>query len=1553
MKNAMNAPVIRSLGTNPSGDQLDVVEWDGKPHLRRVSSARTQDLALLMALGTSASIALPSAWGDTDDGRAWSVRPWIEGQLFDEAASRSTPDELARLVDDLLAALAELHASGWLHRDIKSENIIVDAAGKPHLIDLELSALAGSSASAGTAGHMAPEVLQGRAASPSTDLFALGATIAYATCGGDPVTTMGSMPAQGFWDASGADAGRLPEALAPLVRACVRRRPEDRPSSARAAQRLLPFADRPLPDLALPFLAGRRRWLSEWRTACQTRAGLHVLTVDDERDVAPLTEAVHTALSVGGRAPSQVSLADALSLEHEHGETTTLLALESDAEANELTLALRALSSALRAVVICRTDQLAATGPRLDEITLTHHAWPPVPLEALADVLAEITGGAHAAASEALAVDAHTRTGGRWAELARLIEHAERDGVLARGHRAWDVHLDVWPEQADVPHAAATAGDAFEEAVVAARAWLGDVEIATLASIVDGAEDDVLAVLARRRDTRAATLTDDARVRLGRRCADWLHRSGQRARADVIEASTAATTTSAAALLERAERARLAGRLADARRVASLVARRWDSGPDRELAAALVARLDLAMGSARHVIDALEQDWSPLGDAPPPIRVVALLAAQQAGDRERAADIAATLADERDDTARAWGIFGSAYASFLDGNFEDTLATLATGEPHARPPECDVAMRNLEGVALARIDGRRQEALAALRAASDLARTHGDAAGQARAALNLADVHRREGDRGAEHDQLQQAARGFARAGHVMGRAIALNNLGVLQRDLGDVTQALALLSEALMLRRRAADAQGAVVTAISMMLATLDAGMVGAAIVVGERAIDEAVSGDYSHIIEFARGRIAWAYALAGATDEATEALASTKPQTLAHELGQALVAFARDDTEDARMWSARALSRAIEEERLADTLRVAALVLALTPDHDEARMAFQAAAERSDLRAAEASWRRSRAGTDPLELQEMHEAFERAGRLDLARAVALELADRHHAAGRVPARRAALSSATESADALVDGLTNEQRTGTLERLQRLAGGAAHGPRDGALDLGWFVSCNRRMATEDDLDGLLLSIVDMALGATGAQRGLLVLLGENSEIDVHAARGLEGAGTAEHISSTVVRGAVESGKTIVTTDALTDDRFSSSASIPRFHLRSVVCAPLPSGDGLRGALYVDDAETANMFDEADMRVVSALADQAAVAIAQLRRRAKVESLTVALSQRVASQEEELVRSRRLLRRSGRATPAAGIIGESDAIQRVFHLIDKLGPTDLPVLVTGPTGAGKDLVARALHARSPRADQALIVENVAAIPASLLETEFFGHARGAFTGADRARSGLFKEADGGTFVLDEIAEMPLELQAKLLRVLESGEYRPIGARATETTDARIIACTHRDLHKRVMSDDFREDLFYRLNVAEIRVPSLAERLDDIPLLAEHALMRLNAKHASSKRMTSEVMAALAARTWPGQVRELFNEVGRLYYLCGDVVDDASWIRAARETARGDDVPLDLATVERTAIERALETTNGNKERAAALLGISRAGLYAKLKRHAADDASTQ
>lgn len=295
-----------------------------------------------------------------------------------------------------------------------------------------------------------------------------------------------------------------------------------------------------------------------------------------------------------------------------------------------------------------------------------------------------------------------------------------------------------------------------------------------------------------------------------------------------------------------------------------------------------------------------------------------------------------------------------------------------------------------------------------------------------------------------------------------------------------------------------------------------------------------------------------------------------------------------------------------------------------------------------------------------------------------------------------------------------------------------------------------------------------------------------------------------------------------------------------------------------------------------------------------------------------------------------------------GIVAESETLRNLFRQAFRVAPTSAAVLLTGESGTGKEIFARLIHARSNRASGPMVTVNMGAVPEQLAESELFGHEKGAFTGADTSRAGRFEEADGGTLFLDEIGELPLSLQPKLLRVLETGEFRRIGGTTDRRANVRVIAATNRDLEREVTAGRFREDLFYRLNVFPLRIPPLRERREDIIPLAELFL------GPWKKRLSPAAARLLAAWSWPGNARELRNVVERAAILAdGDMILPEDLPDALRNAPRSDrpdapDRPL-MEEAQRRAIREALEKTGGNRTKAAQLLGISRRSLIYKLR----------
>jgi DNA-binding NtrC family response regulator len=333
---------------------------------------------------------------------------------------------------------------------------------------------------------------------------------------------------------------------------------------------------------------------------------------------------------------------------------------------------------------------------------------------------------------------------------------------------------------------------------------------------------------------------------------------------------------------------------------------------------------------------------------------------------------------------------------------------------------------------------------------------------------------------------------------------------------------------------------------------------------------------------------------------------------------------------------------------------------------------------------------------------------------------------------------------------------------------------------------------------------------------------------------------------------------------------------------------------------------------------------------------------------------RRALERTQLARENRLLReRIEREYGLAGIVGGGPAMKRVFETLRKVAPTDLTVLVRGESGTGKELVAQALHELSPRRERPFVAVNCAAIARELVESELFGHERGAFTGADARRAGRFEAANGGTLFLDEVGDMPPATQAKVLRVLQERRFERLGGTTPIEVDVRIVAATHRNLEAEVAAGRFRDDLYYRLRVVEIALPPLRERREDVPTLSQRLLAQVAERHGRApKSLTPAALAALARHSWPGNVRELRNALERAAVLCeGDAIDASDLPLDAAAQLPLDDPSVSFSDAKRRATEeferayllRALRAHDGNISRTADAIGMVRQSLQQKMR----------
>lgn len=526
------------------------------------------------------------------------------------------------------------------------------------------------------------------------------------------------------------------------------------------------------------------------------------------------------------------------------------------------------------------------------------------------------------------------------------------------------------------------------------------------------------------------------------------------------------------------------------------------------------------------------------------------------------------------------------------------------------------------------------------------------------------------------------------------------------------------------------------------------------------------------------------------------------------------------------------------------------------------------------------------------------------------------------------------------------------------------------------------MLEINKWLNSVLDANAVLQRALDAAIELTRAERGFVLLLDElpsGPSFRVAVSRHLDRAcldhppdgeaasmrqGSAliadeqARFSRAIAERVVTSGTPVVTANALEDERFRTQRSVHAMKLRSVLCVPVVSPEATLGALYLDNRMERSRFDQQDLQVLLAFADQVAIALhnarlhavlAQRNRELELERRRVEeLVQSQAAELERLaheVESRK--RTFDRRYDYGRILGAGPAMQRLFALLDRVIETDLPVLIEGESGTGKELVARAIHTNDKRRSGPLVCINCAAMPETLLEAELFGYQKGAFTGADRNRDGLFVQAQGGTLFLDELGELPLTMQAKLLRVLQEREVRPLGSDRVIPIDVRLVSATNRRLRDEVVASRFREDLFYRVCGVEIALPPLRQRREDIPTLVQHFL-RTAAERLGRRvpDLTRQALDRLSAHSWPGNVRQLEHVVTRALALTD----------SSRITLADLDLPAEQAaspTLDRRSFElresehiaQALAANRFNVSLVSRLLGIPRATLFRKMKRY--------
>jgi serine/threonine-protein kinase PknK len=878
---------------------------------------------------------------------------------------------------------------------------------------------------------------------------------------------------------------------------------------------------------------------------------------------------------------------------------------------------------------------------------------------------------------------------------------------------------------------------------------------------------------------------------------------------------------------------------------------------------------------------------------------------------------------------RAWVVLGRHEEAVAAAILDDDSPALRAG------------MLEHGGVAKSYL-GRPDEARRDLAAAAALYADMNDPRAELRALSFRAFVDYRSG-------RTAAAAEGYERALALAERCDARDKIVNLAASLGAAHHQLGRWGDALRgyergLRAAVAIGDRAQEVMIGFNLAKLhgDIGMIDRAQIAAARLVDLATRLGMTFFAAAARavtGEVAFA---AGRLDEAVEAFRA------------AAAAFGAEGArrEEAELWCQLAEAEHARGERGEQSLsRATPIVAELGAADVEARWLFtrgrladdaaqgRTLLERARERAAEAAQATLAAEIDA----ELAERWEIAG----ARQLATRLRDRAiaHWERLVADLPAAYADAFWSHPARRGLIRSEPEGPVLDRRVRR-----------------LMAINQKLTATLALEEVVAVAMDAAIELMGAERGFVILT-EGEDLSVAVARNLDRERLAEGdlaFSQGVARDVIDRGAPVVTVDAAHDGRFARSESVHAMQLKSIACVPLRSSDRVLGALYLDHRIRSGAFVDRDLDLLMAFADQVAIAIANARLHAELEARTREL---VAERERVEVLLRAQARQIDRLEVDLRtrhdalehrydydqIVGRGPLMHEVLRLLDRLVASSVTVLVEGESGTGKELIARALHFQGPRADEPFVTINCGAVPAPLLESELFGHVRGAFTGADQPREGLFVAARAGTLFLDEIGEMPLAMQVKLLRVLQEREVRPVGSTEVRPVAARVVCATNRVLRDEVAAGRFREDLFYRLSVVEVKVPPLRDRVEDLPALAAHLLARLAAEQSRpTPALTPAALRVLVRHDWPGNIRELENVLTKALIMTEGERIGAAAIELPAARREAPKVPASRAehdALERAQIVGALASHGWNVSRVSRELGIPRATLYRKLARH--------
>lgn len=485
------------------------------------------------------------------------------------------------------------------------------------------------------------------------------------------------------------------------------------------------------------------------------------------------------------------------------------------------------------------------------------------------------------------------------------------------------------------------------------------------------------------------------------------------------------------------------------------------------------------------------------------------------------------------------------------------------------------------------------------------------------------------------------------------------------------------------------------------------------------------------------------------------------------------------------------------------------------------------------------------------------------------------------------------------------------------------------------------LIEIGRRVLGEHDPDRLLAVAMDGLIEMTGAERGLIILFDGSGRIRFQTARNLNREALGEpkyEVSRSIIEKARTTGTPLYLRNARQDPRFQSSHSVSKLKILSVICLPLFHGAEVFGEVYLDNRRVRGAFEPEHFEFAKTFAEFISIAAYQALERRQLLSTVEALHK---SLREDFRFDR--------------IIGAHPEIMKILALIAQVADTDATVLVQGESGTGKELIAYALHENSRRAEKPFVAINCGAMPDELLESELFGHVKGAFTGAATDRIGWFERAFGGTIFLDEVAEMSPAMQVKLLRILQTGEFSPLGSSSVRQADVRVVAASNKNLPLLVEQGTFREDLYYRLNVIAMRVPALRDRRSDIPLLAAHFVTIYGQKYRKPLSLSGDALAVLMNYDYPGNIRELENLVQRAVILArGDRIEAAHLPAELLSPQVGAGAaPLHFREAKQRAIEQferqyliaRLAAAGGNISQAARDAGVNVKNFFTKLQKY--------